>query len=126
MSDPIDLAVPGESAFAIDESMIRLVLRARRIREQQLGRDLFSDPAWDLLLEAFAADLNQLSLSEADLCQASPVGPATTLRWIDALERDGWLIRTGVGDAQKLELSPSGSARLRRYFELVGTSYVFT
>ena len=39
----------------IEEHQVRRVITARRIRNQHLGSDLVADPAWDLLLGAFAA-----------------------------------------------------------------------
>jgi hypothetical protein len=110
----------------IDVRKVRLILKARRVREQQFGRGLFSDPAWDLLLEAFAADLEGQRLSTEDLCRLSTVSAAVTLRWIKKLEFDDWLRRTGSPDGTEyLAMTPQGSAKLRRYFEVVGSVLIF-
>jgi hypothetical protein len=107
--------------FVIDEPKVRRILRARRIREQTLGSDLFADPAWDLLLEAFAADLGQRRISVADLCCASPVPSTTALRWIQKLEQDDWLCRAEFADgAEDIELTAQGAVKLRRCFEAIG------
>jgi predicted transcriptional regulator len=107
----------------IDEDKVRRVLAARRIRERQLGEDLFADPAWDLLLEAFAADLGQKHLTVAALCLATNVPQSVAIRWIKKLEQDGWLHRSrALEERQSIELTPRGSVRLRRYFEGVGSA----
>lgn len=105
----------------IDDVKIRRIIRARRIREQQLGPQLFADPAWDLLLEAFAADLRQERMTVPHLCRASRVPETTALRWIKLLEKDGWLGKVESSDGRKwMELSAEGSAKLRRYFDAIG------
>jgi len=110
----------GRGALLVDEHKVRRVLAARRIRERQLGEDLFADPAWDLLLEAFASDLGQKRTTVSELCQATNVPQSVAIRWIKKLEQDEWLIRSQ--DEQELELTPQGAARLRRYFEVVGSA----
>lgn len=106
----------------LTEDDVRKLVRARRLRVQQLGADLFSDPAWDILLEAFACDLAQKRISVSGLCSASSVPATTALRWIEKLEEDGWLRRDPDRlDRRRcwLELTPIGSERLRHYFEAV-------
>lgn len=106
---------------AIDDEKIRRIIRARRIREQQLGGELFSDPAWDMLLEAFAADLRQEWLTVSHLLQASRVPDTTALRWMKLLEQDGWLEEAESPDGRKwMALTAQGSGKLRRYFDAIG------
>ena len=116
-----DAAAQARSgAFLVDEDKIRRVLAARRIRERQLGQDLFADPAWDLLLEAFAAELGQEHTSVSQLCLATNVPQSVAIRWIDKLAQDGWFNRPQPSDEQQIELTSEGSVKLRRYFEAVG------
>ena len=112
--------------FWIDEDKIRRILAARRVREQQLGAELFADPAWDLLLEAFASDLEQKALFRTDLARAASVPETTALRWICKLEQDGWLRSSEECDGEwpRIELTLEGSMRLRRYFECVGPGHL--
>ena len=117
--EPEPEAEPPLGTLIIDENRIRRLLVARRIRETQLGEELFADPAWDLLLEAFAADLGQKRISISDLCEASTVPHSVTRRWIRKLEEEGWFSPSETAD-QRIELTAEGSARLRRYFEIVG------
>lgn len=117
--DPVSLPEQSGGALSLNEGKIRRVLAARRIRDRQLGEDLFCDPAWDLLLQAFAAQLGQTNVSASDLVQASNVPGSVALRWIRKLEQDGWLSRRSTPDGEILELTLEGSIRLRRFFEMV-------
>lgn len=117
--EPEPTAKPGSGAVIIDENRIRRLLVARRIRDTHLGDELFADPAWDLLLQAFAADLGQKRMSVSELCEALTVPHSVTRRWIKKLEEDGYFRRREAPD-ELVELTTEGSARLRRYFEIVG------
>jgi DNA-binding MarR family transcriptional regulator len=108
-----------------DEASIRRLLKARRMREQQLGAHLFSDPAWDILLEALAAEMGQKRMSVSRLCEACAVQPTTALRWINALDENGYLTRgedplDARGDW--IELTAEGSVKLQRYLQDVALS----
>jgi DNA-binding MarR family transcriptional regulator len=63
--------------------LVRSVQRARTRRGQFLNSQLFSDPAWDILLELFAAQLEQTRLSIGGLTLRCGVRPTTVLRWLD-------------------------------------------
>jgi DNA-binding MarR family transcriptional regulator len=67
----------------------RQLLRARRERDKYFGTRLFADPAWDMLLELFAAELSQRRVSVGSLAHASGTPMTTSLRWIDALVKAG-------------------------------------
>lgn len=101
------------------EQMVRLVLKMRRLRDNQLGSENFAEPAWDILLETFAAQLSQTRISVSALCYASAVPLTTALRWISKLEADGWLMRKADrfdGRRSWIELSPNAVERLQRLF----------
>lgn len=67
----------------------RQLLRARRDRSKFFGERLFGDPAWDMLLELYAAELSQRRVSVGGLAAGSGTPTTTALRWIDALVKDG-------------------------------------
>ncbi|UZK68991.1 MarR family transcriptional regulator [Sphingomonas sp. S1-29] len=73
----------------IDSSEIRAAIRARRMREQFFERELFADPAWDMLLDLFAARLDRSRVSVSSLCIAAAVPPTTALRWIGTMREAG-------------------------------------
>jgi hypothetical protein len=68
---------------------IRAVIRSRRMRGQFFVGELFADPAWDMLLDLFAAELERRRVSVSSLCIAAAVPPTTALRWIGTLHDAG-------------------------------------
>ncbi|MGN6850651.1 MAG: winged helix DNA-binding protein [Sphingomicrobium sp.] len=101
---------------------MRFIIAARRAREAIIGDELFADPAWDILLELYAAALVQTKVATSDLCKASAVPATTALRWIDRLESAGLLQRQGDPlDARRtaLELTRKGELKMESYFRIV-------
>lgn len=68
---------------------IRMAIRSRRLRAQYFQPELFADPAWDMLLDLFAAELERRQVSVSSLCIAAAVPPTTALRWIGTLHDAG-------------------------------------
>ncbi|TPG20570.1 hypothetical protein EAH87_07450 [Sphingomonas koreensis] len=83
-------AGPGVPVSARD---IRQAIKSRRLRDQFFQRGLFEDPAWDMLLDLFAAELEDVAVSVSSLCIAAAVAPTTALRWIAKLTDAGLLDR---------------------------------
>jgi len=111
--------------FRIQESHVRRVITARRIRNQHLGLDLVTDPAWDLLLEALAAELGNNRIQVPDLCRATTVPGSTALRWIKKLEADGWVqLQPSSDETCWVEMTPDGSSRLCRLFDALGAALI--
>lgn len=73
--------------------LVREIIRIRRRRELHFDRALFGEPAWDMLLEVYAADYAQQRISTSNLCYASAVPHTTALRWLTKLIDEGWLQR---------------------------------
>ena len=85
---------PDDSApVEITAATVRGAIRARRLRDQYFADGLFADPAWDMLLDLFAARLEGLTVSVSSLCIAAAVPPTTALRWITAMTNAGLLMR---------------------------------
>ncbi|MEH3121889.1 MAG: winged helix DNA-binding protein [Sphingomonas phyllosphaerae] len=76
---------PAPATPDITAGAVRDVLRARRLRDRFFGEGLFEDPAWDMLLDLFAAQLEGARVSVSSLCIAAAVAPTTALRWIGKL-----------------------------------------
>ncbi len=68
-----------------DPRIVRATIRARRMREQFFRAELFADPAWDMLLDLYAARLEGRRVSVSSLCIAASVPPTTALRWIGTM-----------------------------------------
>lgn len=118
MASPVPAIAPQ-----VTPARLRQLIKARRAREVVLGSDLFADPAWDMLLEAYTADLVQSRLSVTALCHCAAVPATTALRWLQKLEQGGWLIRKKDpldGRRTWIELTPRGSARMSQYFSAIG------
>jgi DNA-binding MarR family transcriptional regulator len=102
------------------EMQVRDILKARRTRDKFFNSALFADPAWDILLELYAAELGQRPLTVGSACIGAAVPASTALRWITALERNGLVTRQNDRfDARRLFLSltPEGVAAMEAYFK---------
>lgn len=75
--------------IGITEDHVLSILIARRGREALLGPGLFSEPAWDVLLELYAAKLGCRKMFIADLARATETPESTTARWISVLSGRG-------------------------------------
>lgn len=99
---------------------LKLLLKARRARATFFGAQLFADPAWDILLQAYVALLDKEPLLVSAICRESIVPPATALRWVSTLEQDGLLVRRHDPGGERrswLELSAPGRIAMERYLE---------
>jgi DNA-binding MarR family transcriptional regulator len=99
---------------------VRNLLKFRRARERFFGTDLFADPAWDILLELYAAGLAQQRVSVSAVCNAAAVPTTTALRWMRQLENKQMLVRTDdPRDARRIfvELSPGAFDMMEAYFD---------
>jgi hypothetical protein len=97
---------------------VRKLVKARRLRDQFFGAGLFEDPAWDMLLDLYAAKLENSEVSVSSLCIAAAVAPTTALRWIGRLTDAGFLERhADPFDRRRayLELSDRAADAMRRY-----------
>ena len=99
------------------------VIKARRERGRHFDGGLFADPAWDILLDLYHAQLRQRRATVTSLCEAAAVPTTTALRWIKNLLGAG-LIRRHNDPCDRrrvfVELSPSASEAMRTYFHNVG------
>ena len=107
----------------ISVDAVRTVIRARRLRSRFFDEDLFADPAWDMLLDLLQAELAQLRVPVSSLCIAAAVPATTALRWLKTMTARGLFVRRADphdGRRVFVELDPSASLALRRYFAEVG------
>ncbi|MGN6269627.1 MAG: hypothetical protein ACTHM0_06995 [Sphingomonas sp.] len=82
-------AETSQSPRPIDPHEVRRAIRARRLREQFFAAALIEDPGWDMLLDLFAAELEDRGVSVSSLCIAAAVAPTTALRWIGKMTEAG-------------------------------------
>jgi DNA-binding MarR family transcriptional regulator len=106
----------------VAQCYIRNLLKMRRNRGRFFRTDLFADPAWDILLELYAAALGQYRVSVTSVCAGAAVPSTTALRWIKHLEDEGLINRRADptdGRRQFLELSATGIEGMSAYFQTV-------
>lgn len=99
-------------------SEVRAAIRSRRLREQFFAETLFGDPAWDMLLDLFAAALEQRQVSVSSLCIAAAVPPTTALRWIGTMHDAGLFERCADPSDRRrayIALSQKGLDGMRNY-----------
>ncbi len=119
---PIEPAVRTD-APEISAETVRSVIRARRLRSRFFPEELFADPAWDMLLDLFQAEIAHLRVPVSSLCIAAAVPATTALRWLKTMVSQGLFIRRADphdGRRVFVELAPDASRALRRYFAEVG------
>lgn len=101
---------------------VRQVIRQRRLRDELFDPELFADPAWDMLLDLYAAKLDRSRVSVSSLCIAAAVPATTALRWIKTLTESGLFERhADVHDARRIfvQLSEGATQAMHRYFARV-------
>lgn len=98
---------------------VRAVIRMRRLRDRFFDRDLFADPAWDMLLDLMAARIERVQVAVSSLCIAACVPPTTALRWIKAMTDSGLFDRIADPDDGRrifIRLSDNAASNMSRYF----------
>lgn len=97
---------------------------AREIRELRLRRlqffpeIIFSEPAWDILLDLYQATMEGRATSVKSACMAAQVPFTTALRWLTVLEKYKLVVRSqDVRDKRRswLYLTPQGAKAMSLY-----------
>ncbi len=127
LGDDVDATYPSGRAGSARRSekallkAAKLTYNLRRSRSKLFKDDsLFGEPAWDILLDLFIADLKGVKLSITDACIGSAVPNTTALRWITILQQAELLTREGdPRDARRayLTLTERGYTLMQSYFE---------
>ena len=86
-------ALEAQDFVAPKEQEIRRYSRIRASRSKYFGRDLFSDPAWDILLDLYAEHLAGRDVTVSSACIGSQAPQTTALRWLTVLEERGLITR---------------------------------
>jgi Winged helix DNA-binding domain len=106
------------SVRPVDAVLIRRMLRLRRERERYFPAEIFADPAWDMLLDLTAAQLEGRLVPVSSLCIAAAVPTTTALRWVRSLTEAGLMERQlDPADARRshIRLSDDASAAMLSY-----------
>lgn len=100
----------------------------RKKRHAVFPRSFFSEPAWDMLLEAYVSFQEGYELAVTDLCIASGEPQSTALRWIAILERHDYLSRSqDPSDGRRILVHATDKTlnSIERLFTLYSASRVF-
>ncbi len=121
-------AEPGAPAFttSVRAQEVRRLIAIRQKRGvffgQFGGEALFEDPAWEMLLDLYAAELEGTRVSVSSLCIAAGVAPTTALRWITKMTEMALFVRhPDPVDRRRafMALSPRASEAMRGYMVAV-------
>ncbi|PSJ43229.1 hypothetical protein C7I55_02280 [Sphingomonas deserti] len=109
-----------DEGMRIDAALVRSVIRVRRLRDHFFRSAMFADPAWDMLLDLYAARLERQRVAVSSLCIAAAVPATTALRWIKTMTDQRLFVR--VADPQDgrrvfIELSDEAAAGLEAYLK---------
>jgi DNA-binding MarR family transcriptional regulator len=75
---------------------------ARRSRNKMLNRDLFGEPAWDMLLALYCLPARGEMITVTSLSLAADAASSTGLRWQAVLEKEGLIEQGPAGvDARR-------------------------
>ncbi|MEG8019232.1 transcriptional regulator [Sphingomonas sp. LR55] len=88
-----DPAPGGVSSPALVDVAKRLYTM-RKVRDDLLGETLFSEPAWDILLDLFISDHERRQLSVSAVCIGARAPSATALRYLAMLQDANLVERT--------------------------------
>ncbi len=98
-----------------DAAQVRRLIRTRAARAALFGPDLFSDPAWDMMLDLLAARLEGRAVHTSSLCIAAGVPSTTALRLVRLMTERGLFVRTANpldGRGVLVSLSDDAAERL--------------
>ncbi|MEH6758978.1 MAG: hypothetical protein V7676_15925 [Parasphingorhabdus sp.] len=131
---PVHAAISGDTASdqqsislsrPISADEVRGLIKARRMRDQYFDAELFSDPAWDMLLDLMAARLEGKKVAVSSLCIAASVPPTTALRWIKTMtEEQIFLRKADAKDGRRIfiELSDDTASAMVGFFAMIRRS----
>jgi DNA-binding MarR family transcriptional regulator len=98
--------------------LARDILQSRRQRNHECGQKLFSEPAWDMLLELYVREAAGVAASARELTSASGAEESTAVRWLAHLEAELLLERRRSPthpETDFVELTDLGRDSLERY-----------
>lgn len=113
------LAAPHRRLFSQPrtEVYVEAILLLHRSRAAVFRSHLFSDPAWDLLLQLYAAELDHRDCSLSELIEAVAMPKSVVARWITALVDAGLVVSNGnpqKADCLSISITPDAAARMER------------
>ncbi|MES2902955.1 MAG: hypothetical protein V4696_02100 [Pseudomonadota bacterium] len=108
----------GSSGSADIAKELGLVLEARSRRAKFLPLQVFSEPAWDMLLQLYAAHVAGRRISIENLCALSAAPASIAMRWLNSLVDLGLAEKTLCGNdpPSLVQLTRTGLDAMDSYF----------
>lgn len=97
------------------EREVQADIKLRRQREDIFGQDLAGNPAWDILLQLYAAELAYRSVRYGQLASATTCPMSTHYRWYKALEARALV--TAPDRADMIRLTDAGLRMMNELYE---------
>ena len=91
--------------------LVSHVVHARRTRSDFFAPEIFSDPAWDILLVLFLAKVRGEGMTLDQLAKAAGSSISASVRWIHIMDRAGlvqWRCDPSGGENKMVELATRG------------------
>lgn len=96
---------------------LHIAIQARALRAQLFGSELFLNPAWDIILELHRQVLDDVPFCLESVSAAAGLRPASTLRWIAALNQRGLVVHHMLPpDILRVQLTGKGLNSIESYF----------
>lgn len=113
---------PSQAALAttLGADLASWIFTTRRLRDDTFGPGLFSDPAWDILLDLYAARARGEKVQVSSVSPMSGVPPSTARRWVRKLIELRLLERSKDRNDRRLsfvKLTDEGAGRMSSFFE---------
>jgi hypothetical protein len=106
-------------------SVLRRIIRERRVRERFFKEARFGEPAWDIILDLTLAWFEGKTVAVSSLCIASGVPMSTAMRWINEMIEvgliDRWIDPTD-GRRNLMQVSPTTRDAMLRYLAALNVS----
>ena len=109
-------ASPEQRAMLREDA--RQICNARELRGKLFDRNIFGEPAWDILLALYTIDGDRRRLNTRELSELASLKLTTALRWLDYLDEQGLIWRKANPFDQRMvyaELSDKGRATMDEY-----------
>jgi DNA-binding MarR family transcriptional regulator len=124
---------PAEHPASLAQSKIlrdqaRQIRFSRDLRQKSFGRNIFGEPAWDILLALYVIDSDQRRLSTRQISTLASQPLTTALRWLDYLEAEDLVTRRSNPFDQRMvyvELSDKGRAAMDGYLTQMQDAHIF-
>ena len=121
--DKLRALLPTKPKAQLTEDHMLSLICARRGREALFGSHLFADPAWDIILELYAARLGNRQMSVSGLARAVGFPQSVIQRWVAAL-LDAGVVCPNNSETAGVELTQEAASKMGQLAERWRAAFV--